>query len=104
MHKLADKDSYIMVTWANDYYFDFVQNWVEHVEELGISAYVVGAMDNKILRKLVLAGIPCFAMQSGLTARDFGWGSKNFHAMVRTVAPCCALLLRPAALLWTHFW
>jgi arabinosyltransferase len=86
MHKIADKDHYIMVTWANNHYYNFVQNWVEHVEELGISAFVVGAMDNLILGRLVRAGIPCFAMQSGLTDKDFGWGSKNFHAMVRFAA------------------
>jgi arabinosyltransferase len=81
--RIADKDGYVMVTWANDHYYDFVRNWVEHIESLGISAFMVGAMDNRILGQLLLAGIPCFAMQSGLTHEDFGWGSKNFHAMVR---------------------
>jgi arabinosyltransferase len=83
MHKIADMDRYIMVTWANNHYYDFVQNWVEHLEELAISAFVVGAMDNQILGRLVREGLPCFAMQSGLTHKDFGWGSKSFHAMVR---------------------
>lgn len=87
MHQIADKDGYIMVTWANDHYFDFVSNWVRYVEDLGISSYAVGAMDNLILARLIRAGIPCFAMQSGLTPEDFGWGSKQFHAMV------CSLLL-----------
>lgn len=82
MRDIADRDGYIMVTWANDHYFDFVRNWVEHVEALGVSAFVVGAMDNQILGKLLRAGMPCFAMQSGLTHEDFGWGSKNFHKMV----------------------
>ena len=88
MHGIADKDGYIMVTWANNHYFNFVKNWVEHVEELGIQSYVVGAMDQEILEQLVAAGIPCFAMQSGLTSKDFGWGSKNFHIMVRRVCSC----------------
>jgi hypothetical protein len=82
-----------MVTWANNHYFDFVRNWVEHVEALGISAYVVGAMDNQILAKLIRAGMPCFAMQSGLTHKDFGWGSKNFHKMVRCCGPERQLLV-----------
>jgi hypothetical protein len=76
-----------MVTWANNHYFDFVRNWVEHVETLGVSSYVIGAMDDLILAKLVRAGMPCFAMQSGLIHKDFGWGSKQFHKMVR----CCIL-------------
>lgn len=84
MRQIADKEGYVMVTWANDHYFDFVFNWVQHVEELGISSFVVGAMDRLILGRLVRAGIPCFAMQSGLTPEDFGWGSPQFHAMVCT--------------------
>eukprot|EP00892_Ulva_mutabilis_P011070 jgi/Ulvmu1/8335/UM042_0041.1 len=83
MHELADQDGYIMVTWANNHYFEFVSNWVQHVEELGISAFVVGAMDKLILGRLLRAGIPCFAMQSGLSPDDFGWGSAQFHAMGR---------------------
>jgi arabinosyltransferase len=82
MHKVADKDGYIMVTWANNHYYDFVKNWVGHVESLGISAFAVGAMDNLILGQLLRDGIPCFSMQSGLTHKDYGWGSKSFHQMV----------------------
>lgn len=87
MKQIADHDGYIMVTWANDHYFDFVSNWVQNIEELGISAFVVGAMDKLILGRLVRAGIPCFAMQSGLSPQDFGWGSDQFHAMVRPRQP-----------------
>ena len=43
----------------------------------------VGAMDDKLLEKLALAGVNTFSMNSGLTTEDFGWGSKNFHKMVR---------------------
>ncbi len=32
---------------------------------------------------LAKAGVPTFSMNSGLTTEDFGWGSKNFHKMVR---------------------
>lgn len=42
----------------------------------------VGAMDDKLLEKLALAGVNTFSMNSGLTTEDFGWGSKNFHKMV----------------------
>lgn len=40
----------VMVTWANFHYLDFVLNWVAHVQALGIKAYLVGAMDDKILQ------------------------------------------------------
>lgn len=83
MHKVADKDGYIMVTWANNHYYDFVKNWVTHVEGLGITSFAIGAMDNLILAQLLRDGIPCFSMQSGLTAKDYGWGSPTFHKMVR---------------------
>ena len=35
---------------------------------------------------LVDKGIPAFAMQSGLSKDDFGWGSATFHKMVRRAA------------------
>jgi hypothetical protein len=38
-------------------------------------------------QELVDRGINTFAMHSGLTEDDFGWGSPNFHKMV----PACLL-------------
>ena len=46
---LTDEHSTIMVTWANFHYKDFVMNWVDHVRNVGVSAYLVGAMDDKLL-------------------------------------------------------
>ena len=47
---------------------------------------------------LVEKGIPAFAMQSGLSTDDFGWGSATFHKMVRVVCecvcPCLCLCMR----------
>jgi len=60
------EDNFIMVTWANYHYLDFVLNWVEHVEASGVQAYVVGAMDNELLQELVGRGIHTFSMDSGL--------------------------------------
>ena len=40
----------VLVTWANLHYLDFVLNWVAHVRALGIGAYLVGAMDDGILK------------------------------------------------------
>ena len=40
----------VMVTWANLHYLDFVLNWVDHVRACGIKAFLVGAMDDRILQ------------------------------------------------------
>lgn len=39
------RDGIIIVTWANFHFFDFVLNWVHHMELHGITNYIVGAMD-----------------------------------------------------------
>lgn len=72
-----------MATFGNFHYLDFILNWVEHVKELGIDAYVVGAMDNDLLKELHLHNINAYSMHSNLTTDDFGWGSQNFHKMGR---------------------
>ncbi|CAL8469429.1 g8970 [Coccomyxa elongata] len=72
----------VMVTWANFHYLDFVLNWVAHVDALGIKP-LVGSMDDKILQALVDRGVHTFAMRSGLSEDDFGWGSASFHKMGR---------------------
>lgn len=100
----------VMVTWANFHYLDFVLSWVAHVDALGIKP-LIGAMDDKILQvrhpqlisllplggdmlssvslpswcmsqALVDRGVHTFAMRSGLSEDDFGWGSASFHKMV----------------------
>lgn len=40
-------------------------------------------MDDQLLAELVALGVPTFAMSSGLTTGDFGWGSPTFHKMGR---------------------
>ena len=83
---LAERYSHeniVMVTWANNHYYDFVKNWVKHIRDCGMNNFLVGAMDNELLVRLIDDKVPTFAMQSGLTTADFGWGSKNFHQMGR---------------------
>mmetsp|Transcript_24594 Transcript_24594/g.84113 ORF Transcript_24594/g.84113 Transcript_24594/m.84113 type:complete len:693 (+) Transcript_24594:292-2370(+) len=77
------KDNLVMVTWANDHYYDFACNWVKSLRDIGVDNYLVGAMDDELLEKLVADGVPTFAMKSGLTTKDFGWGTANFHVMGR---------------------
>ena len=73
-----------MVTWANFHYLDFVMNWVGHLRALGVSNFIVGAMDDKMLAALRERGVPTFAMNlNSLTTGDFGWGSSTFHKMGR---------------------
>lgn len=73
----------VMVTWANYHYRDFVFSWVHHLRATGCRAYIVGAMDDQMLEWLLDQRIPAFAMSSGLTLSDFGWGSPTFHKMGR---------------------
>eukprot|EP00854_Cymbomonas_tetramitiformis_P025831 gene25831-31606_t len=77
------RENIVMVTWGNDHYLDFIKNWVSSLRKLNVTNFMVGAMDDPLLRKLLAEGIPTFAMASGLTTEDFGWGSPNFHKMGR---------------------
>ena len=73
----------VVVTWANYHYLDFVLNWVHHIQATGCKTFLVGAMDDKLLKVLVEKNIPSFAMSSGLSLNDFGWGSSTFFKMGR---------------------
>lgn len=74
----------ILVTWANDHYFDFVMNWVTLLQRVNVTNYMVGAMDDKLLHRLIAEDVPTWSMQSGLTVNDFGWGTATFHKMGRS--------------------
>lgn len=85
------RDGIIIVTWANYHFFDFVLNWVEHMQRHGIKNYLVGAMDVDTGQALAAQGLNVFAMydetagkeDTGLGTGDFGWGSPTFHKMGR---------------------
>ncbi|GFR44270.1 hypothetical protein Agub_g5475 [Astrephomene gubernaculifera] len=77
------QNGYLVVTWANYHYFDFVKTWVMHVQQVGITGYIVGAMDDHLLREMIKLQYNCFSMKSGLTLGDFGWGSPTFAKMGR---------------------
>lgn len=47
------QDGYLVVTWANYHYFDFVKSWVQHVQKVGVTGYVVGAMDDHLLKEMI---------------------------------------------------
>lgn len=52
VQKIA-QDGYLVVTWANWHYQDFVNTWVKHVQGVGITGYIVGAMDDHLLQVCV---------------------------------------------------
>ncbi len=49
VQKIA-QNGYLVVTWANWHYQDFVRTWVYHVRKVGITGYIVGAMDEHLLQ------------------------------------------------------
>ncbi|KAG1678605.1 hypothetical protein FOA52_012612 [Chlamydomonas sp. UWO 241] len=85
VHALV-QDGYITVTYANHHYLDFARTWVYHVVQAGITGFMVGAMDDDMLRALVGDGVNTWHMDSGNTKGDMGWGSANFHKMGRSKA------------------
>ena len=69
VHKLA-KDGYLFVTWANHHYTDFAMSWVKHLKKLGLTNFLVGAMDDDVLSTLARRAIPTFSMQSGKSENE----------------------------------
>lgn len=79
----AAENGYLMVTWANLHYSDFARSWVYFVKKCGLKGYMVGAMDDDMLKHLVEKGVSTWRMNTGITKNDLGWGSPNFHKMGR---------------------
>ncbi len=44
------QDGYLLVTWANHHYVDFVRTWIARVTQVGVTGYIVGAMDDRLLQ------------------------------------------------------
>ncbi|GMH44240.1 hypothetical protein BSKO_12174 [Bryopsis sp. KO-2023] len=74
-------NNYIMVTFANYNFLDFAENWVSHIQGLGITAYVVMAMDDAILKALVPQGINAFTTGTHLNKGNVGWFTPGFHEL-----------------------
>ncbi|KAF5460233.1 hypothetical protein F2P56_020116 [Juglans regia] len=77
------KDNVIIVTFGNYAFMDFILTWVKHLTDLGLSNFLVGAMDTKLLEALYWKGVPVFDMGSHMSTIDVGWGSPTFHKMGR---------------------
>lgn len=73
------KSGYLMVTWANSHYLDFAISWVANLKAQGITGYMVGAMDDDMLR--CGGGVaPCVRMLVGAVVAV---------ALARLLMPCC---------------
>lgn len=59
VQKIA-QDGMLVVTWANWHYQDFVRTWLKHVREVGITGYMIGAMDDHLLQASPWTGLRCF--------------------------------------------
>ena len=83
----------ILVTFVNSKRADYGYTWAAHVKRLGLTNYLVGAMDTEALHKLKEKDIPTFDMASGLTTADYGWGTKNFRQLglrkTESLSHCC---------------
>ncbi|KAL1518775.1 hypothetical protein AB1Y20_003059 [Prymnesium parvum] len=93
----CDQHNIILVTFVNSKRADYGYTWAAHVRRLGLSNYLVGAMDGEALRKLKARAIPTFDMNSGLTTADYGWGTKNFRQLGLRKTELIITLLRAGA-------
>jgi len=79
--KHASHDNMLIVTYVNYNRLDFVYTLVKHLLSLGNNHFLVGALDEEALRGLQTSSIPAFFMDSGLTTKDYGWGTYNFRQL-----------------------
>ncbi|KAK7360441.1 hypothetical protein VNO77_02434 [Canavalia gladiata] len=77
------KDNVVIVTFGNYAFMDFILTWVKQLTDLGLSNFLIGAMDTKLLEALYWKGVPVFDMGSHMSTVDVGWGSPTFHKMGR---------------------
>ena len=82
MQRVARRDGGVAVTFANEGMYDFVVNWCEHMDEIGITNYLVGAMDESLYGRLRKIGVNAWLMGSkniddDEVKKDFGWGDED---------------------------
>lgn len=44
------REGVILIAWADVRYLDFAFNWLSHVRRLGMSSYMIGALDDQTLK------------------------------------------------------
>lgn len=72
----------LLLTWANHHYLDFAMNWVGHMQKLGVTAYMIGALDNALLQ--VGAAAAALALM-GAAAEPSNPGSVDPWASIHVV-------------------
>ena len=78
---VAGPSKQLLLTFVNRIRLDFAITWAAHVRELGLSNWLVGATDQRTLRSLRRAGVPCFGMKTALPEGEWAWGSQTFKAL-----------------------
>ena len=78
---VAGPSKQLLLTFVNRIRLDFALTWAAHVRELGLSNWLVGATDQRTLRSLRRAGVPCFGMKTALPEGEWAWGSQTFKAL-----------------------
>ena len=81
VQKHASADNMIIVTYVNAHRLDFAYTLVKHLISLGNPHYLIGALDAEAYRGLQSHGIPTFLIDSGLTTKDYGWGTYAFRQL-----------------------
>lgn len=116
----ADASRALLVTWANSHHADFALNWVAHARGAGIRNFLVGCLDDELVRILEercpgaaahLFRVPDFpsyysspssssspsALSSSSTSSSegegTGWGTASFHALGRAKVSLARLLV-----------
>ena len=64
VRRVAGDAGCVIVTWANDHYRDFARSWVGNLRALGLSNFMVGAMDADLHGFLRDEGVPTWLMGS----------------------------------------
>ena len=50
-------DGVVFVTWANNHYKDFARFWTMRLKSLGLTNFMVGAMDDELYRYMTEMGV-----------------------------------------------
>ena len=87
----AERDGVVMVTWANYNYLDFVQNWILHLKRINVTTYMIGTIDEKLLKaSLMISESPFSAPHLVSACQTFG----NYGLMM-PIGPVTTSI-------WTH--
>ena len=83
-----------MVTWANFNYLDFVQNWILHLKQINVTTYMIGTIDEKLLKASLMSS------ESPIPASYFVSACHNYSidGLMVPIRPHSHVTL----LLWAH--